>query len=496
MKTKLLISIMCICVCQLLFADTVTVFDFKTINFSVWPNSEAGRFAQDTLEYVVKPSLRWGAYRTSSVLVLVRNQPAMLQQCNYLSFSLKKSPACTTSSCVIHLKKGADPLQIISVPLDTQWQTYRVRLFHSLNSLQEFGILPQTTEGGIWLDEVVAFAESPEAGPGADMAHFCLEYEHAFTTFDAEFFEQPEPFTWNDNLAGISANNARIADSVLELRLTDSAGAYADAGTGQSKACLYTGAELRSKQYFTYGRFEICLKTLRKPGTLSSFFLYGYNPWLELDIEFPDTACTRSVYFNKYYNASGNLPNQDPFRMFLDSSTDSAFHVYAIEWTSAYVRMFVDDNLAYEYTKDIPDRPMQVRMNIWAPQGDWAGTIVKEKLPAKAYYKWFKYYSYNPEGCPSTGLNQNTKPSVVPNKNISLVKSGSGYRISGLNANSQMLTVVDVSGQTVCSVPVTHGSCYWDGTNGNKRRCPSGTYFIVDSRSGNKKAVLKVQHVR
>jgi len=51
----------------------------------------------------------------------------------------------------------------------------------------------------------------------------------------------------------------------------------------------YKGAEYRTKEAFTYGRFEVRMKTSYREGLLTSFFTYydggGIGTWNEIDIE-------------------------------------------------------------------------------------------------------------------------------------------------------------------------------------------------------------------
>ena len=51
----------------------------------------------------------------------------------------------------------------------------------------------------------------------------------------------------------------------------------------------YRGAELRTKDDFLYGKFEVRFKPAQGDGLVSSFFTYntdyGNTPWNEIDIE-------------------------------------------------------------------------------------------------------------------------------------------------------------------------------------------------------------------
>lgn len=162
----------------------------------------------------------------------------------------------------------------------------------------------------------------------------------------------------------------------------------------------YKGAELRTKQSFLYGRFEVRMKSVFREGMLSSFFTYydgggGLPTWNEIDIEILGRY-SNDIQFNTITPGQTNHVSHYP----LPFSPHEDFHVYAFEWTPEYVAWFVDSVEVYRQTGPHIQtlvRAQKLMMNIWNPEAEnWAGKFNPDALPAFAYYDWVKYYKYTP----------------------------------------------------------------------------------------------------
>ncbi|KAA3610102.1 MAG: glycosyl hydrolase family protein [Calditrichaeota bacterium] len=165
-------------------------------------------------------------------------------------------------------------------------------------------------------------------------------------------------------------------------------------------AQMYRGAELRTHESFTYGRFETRYKAAWGTGVLSNFFTYNdftecCDEWNEIDFELlgrygNDVQTTTITPGQRIHNSHEHL-NFSP--------TDS-FYTYAFEWTPDYVAWFVDGEEIYRQTGEhistlIHNQKMM--MNIWAAEWEsWVGEWNVELLPFFAYYDWAAYYEYKP----------------------------------------------------------------------------------------------------
>ena len=179
-------------------------------------------------------------------------------------------------------------------------------------------------------------------------------------------------------------------------------------GFGFSKS--YKGAELRTKEAFTYGRFEVRYKPPAGDGFLASFFTYhelenGTEDWNEIDIEILGRY-EDNIQFNTITPGQTNHESHQyvPFNPHQD------FHTYGFEWTPDYVAWFVDGNEIYRQTGDhiqTLTREQKLMMNIWIPEYDnWVGVWNPQVLPKFAYYDWVSYASYTP-GTGDTGTGHN-----------------------------------------------------------------------------------------
>lgn len=100
----------------------------------------------------------------------------------------------------------------------------------------------------------------------------------------------------------------------------------------------YKGAEYRTKDTYLYGRFEVRMKSADREGMLASFFTYfdGTGIWNEIDLEIMGRY-DDDVQFNVIAPTQSNLGHVP-----MSSSPHQNYHIYAFEWTPAYVSWFVD----------------------------------------------------------------------------------------------------------------------------------------------------------
>jgi hypothetical protein len=176
------------------------------------------------------------------------------------------------------------------------------------------------------------------------------------------------------------------------------------------QAKVYKGAEYRTKLSYTYGRFEVRMKSAYRDGMLSSFFTYydgggGIGNWNEIDIEIMGRYFD-NVQFNTITPNQTNHVGHQPVL----TSPHLDYHTYAFEWTPDYVAWFIDGIEVLKQTGahiQTLTRAQKIMMNIWNPLYEsWAGLLNAESLPAFAYYDWVSYYAYTPgSGTYGTGNN-------------------------------------------------------------------------------------------
>lgn len=153
---------------------------------------------------------------------------------------------------------------------------------------------------------------------------------------------------------------------------------------------LSSGA-LKSQLEYQFGRFEIEMKPVKGHGLISAFFLYRIDPWQEIDIEFLGNN-TSQMLVNVYFNPGedGTILNHGssgtPVIVNLGFDASTNVHHYAIEWDPNEIRWFVDNDLVHVrrtgFPTPIPNLPMKVFLNLWAPgNSHLAGKLEKDELP-------------------------------------------------------------------------------------------------------------------
>lgn len=123
-----------------------------------------------------------------------------------------------------------------------------------------------------------------------------------------------------------------------------------------------------------YGRYETVLKVPKGSGLVTALFLYRFDPWQEIDLEFVGRDTTQ-VLLNVFYNPGddGDLHNYGlrgtPVMVELGFDATDDFHEYAIEWEPAEIRWFVDGELIHVRNAGrpapIPHLPMRLHLNSW-----------------------------------------------------------------------------------------------------------------------------------
>ena len=207
-----------------------------------------------------------------------------------------------------------------------------------------------------------------------------LIWEDDFNLENNEIWEKAN-HTFAKNLAQFNPNNIVIEDGILKLRMTNQPQDNRD----------YSGAEYRSQENYSFGRYETRMKVAKGDGIVTAFFTYedDINGLNEIDIEFRGNN-TDQIHFNNWINISDE--NSKIINLGFDAS--EAFHDYIIEWQPDYIKWYVDDELLYETKKDIPDGKQKVMMNIWVSEDKSKTGILKEnELPAEAQFDYVKFFT-------------------------------------------------------------------------------------------------------
>ena len=187
----------------------------------------------------------------------------------------------------------------------------------------------------------------------------------------------------------------------------------------------YSSSSIWTRQKFSYGKFEARIRIPKGKGLFPAFWLFGDNPWNEIDIfEFwynsarrynaKKSASTLHATVHYDYNRDGKTDMSHTSHKGVDYSED--FHTYTLIWGRDKIEWFVDGQLIREYyshyTSGVrrpvgcelsktkrkyyrsiiyPQDPMQLILNVAVQSGDDApdNTV---KLPASMEVDWVRCY--------------------------------------------------------------------------------------------------------
>lgn len=172
----------------------------------------------------------------------------------------------------------------------------------------------------------------------------------------------------------------------------------------------FYGAEIDTKESFTYGRFEARMKMAYAPGCISSMFLYydnswkgGGEPWNEIDIEIIGKS-SQSFQSNIITGSNEHKVTSENIHP-LGFATNNDYHTYVIEWTPEYV-LWTVDGIQIRKTDLQTDTKQQVkalveaqslRFNLWSSKSAaWVGYLNPNKLPIAQYIDYVKVSDYDP----------------------------------------------------------------------------------------------------
>lgn len=177
--------------------------------------------------------------------------------------------------------------------------------------------------------------------------------------------------------------NCTFEDGVMKLTI--------DLDGQGNGAIPYSGGEFRSREFYGYGYYEVCMKPIKNDGVVSSFFTYtgpsDNNPWDEIDIEFLGKDTTK-VQFNYFTNGKGN--HEKVVSLGFDAAED--FHTYAFLWEENAITWYVDGVEVHKASLNIPKTPSKIMMNVWPGTGvdGWLNAF-DGTTPISAEYKYFLY---------------------------------------------------------------------------------------------------------
>ncbi len=258
---------------------------------------------------------------------------------------------------------------------------------------------------------------------------------------NADLWHFPEWAAGSDNPSYYGRTQIRqslppVANGVLKLKLDT----YNP--TGYS---LY-GSEIISDAKFSLSEctgiaFEARARLLAPPmvGMVGGIFAYEYqsasaHDEITFELLSNDAAAGRQRVLTNAYDEQP-LGAGD-FAYVPMPTALTSYHTYRIEWLAESVRWFVDGRLVREETATVPDDPLQLHLNFWAPGPEWPDAYDSRLQPAprsgdNRSYTFEVDYAHVARIAPASG-----RPTEG---NDRLIGSNAADRIGGLGGNDTLL---------------------------------------------------------
>jgi beta-glucanase (GH16 family) len=181
----------------------------------------------------------------------------------------------------------------------------------------------------------------------------------------------PNPANWgfeqgfvrNQELQWYQPDNASVAGGILTIAAQRQQVANPNYSPGSSdwklnrQAADYTSSSLTTsgKQSFLYGRFETCAQIDTRQGSWPAFWILGDGqPWPqsgEVDImEYYEDGVRANVCKPSGGNCNWSGSVRQSLSSLGGSTWSSAFHLWAMEWDSQNIKLYLDDKLVYPFS--------------------------------------------------------------------------------------------------------------------------------------------------
>jgi endo-1,3-1,4-beta-glycanase ExoK len=161
----------------------------------------------------------------------------------------------------------------------------------------------------------------------------------------------------------------------------------------------FTCAEIQSMKFLGYGAYEVRMRAVANPGTVTAFFTYtgpphgAGVPWDEIDFEILGKT-PRGLFLN-YFTAGRK--HEQPVPLAFDATAQP--NTYAFVWLPGSIRWFANGKLvrSVRATADdpVPSRAQKLYLSLWngtSPGMDaWLGRFTYPGTPLVASYEYVAF---------------------------------------------------------------------------------------------------------
>lgn len=187
-----------------------------------------------------------------------------------------------------------------------------------------------------------------------------------------------------------------VAGGVLRLRLDT----YNP--TARVPGDSFWGSEIATRRLFERGAGLIVRARVRlvppvPPGLVASLFAYATRGGVRDEIDFEmltsDVARTgRRILTNVFDDDPFSVPGSARFAQ-ISGIEWTLFNELEMQWLPGRVRWLVNGIVVREETRRVPDEPMSVRLNVWAPARDFPAAFSSALQPARSAGENQTFYS-------------------------------------------------------------------------------------------------------
>lgn len=174
-----------------------------------------------------------------------------------------------------------------------------------------------------------------------------------------------------------------VANGVLRLRLDT----YNP--TARTPGDSFWGSEIDTRQEFSVAGGVTFLARVRVVGPIpggmvASLFSYATRGGVrdEIDFELLTNDSANNRVLTNVFKADGfNVPGRPQF---VSGASLTEFNELEVDWFSDRIRWKVNGRVVREELDRIPDQPMTIRLNFWAPAADFPEAFDASLRPASS----------------------------------------------------------------------------------------------------------------
>lgn len=225
--------------------------------------------------------------------------------------------------------------------------------------------------------------------PSEDPKHYVLDTYEDFNSFNSNLWNKVPHSTWG--LETYNANNATVSGGVLTLKCEKVGNSY-----------ISGGIDTQGKRYFSYGYFEIEIKTPasgnRGPWGGWWMFSGAGEGWNEIDMFEPggmDNYHGTQFHSNAHVRRNGIISswgNGDNNKFTGYPNLSANFNKFALIWTPQYIQVLFNGNFVFQIleSKYVSSYPMCMMLTFQISKDEPPNASTT--FPLYWQFKNFKYY--------------------------------------------------------------------------------------------------------